>query len=304
MSLPVRQSLVLLFLILALQRGGRAFAQSQQYLPPGFPVPSGYLAPGQDDYASHILIPPPPLRISADEWGKLRNKINPPCGGQDYLPYVVHISTDGQVGEATLLPYEVWCNDHKIPLGPPALIRQHLGEAEAQLRKGRFRPWVINGHTVQVAVSSGIAIAPPEKYGQLRPFPSPVVQASVLVIMQQMGCEGKCPSYRMTLHGDGTLEYEGFTFVAVAGKKTVRIDPAAVANLVRQFEEAKFFSALPEYRGAVDGGETLLQISVNGKSHTVNDALGLSAGLPTSIRDLEWSIKRIKNVRQWVYGAN
>jgi hypothetical protein len=264
----------------------------------------GYLAPGQDEYASHILVPAPPLRITANEWRRLQSKkINPPCGGQDFLSYMIHVSANGSVEDATLLPYESWCNAGKSPPNPPQFIQQHLGEAQALLRQARFRPWVVNGRPTPVAISSGIIIAPPERYGAPRPFPSPVKQSNVLISMQEMGCEGECPAYRLTLHGDGTLEYEGLAFVATMGKRTTRIAREAVDDLVHQFEEANFFSALPEYRGAFDGGETLLQISVDGTSHKVNDAVGLSAGLPTKIRQLEWSIYRATNVGQWIYGA-
>jgi hypothetical protein len=263
----------------------------------------GYLASGQDEYASHILFPAPPLRITANEWRRLKSKkINPPCGGQDFLSYMIHISANGSVEDATLLPYESWCNDHKSPPNPPLFIQQHLGEAQALLKQARFRPWIVNGRPTPVAISSGLIIAPPERYGAPHPFPSPVKKSSVLISMQQMGCEGKCPAYRLTLHGDGTLDYEGFAFVSTMGKRTTRIPREAVDDLVHQFEEAKFFSALPEYLGAVDGGETLLQISVDGKSHKVDDSLGLSAGLPTAIRQLECSIYRVTNVGQWIYG--
>lgn len=265
---------------------------------------TGYLAPGQDEYASHIVLPAPPLRITTNEWRRLRSrKINPPCGGQDFLSYMIHISTNGTIENATLLPYESWCNDRKSPQNPPLFIQQHLSEAQALLKQARFRPWVVNGRPTPVVISSGIVIAPPEKYGAPHPFPSLANQSSVLISMQQMGCEGKCPAYRITLHGDGTLEYEGFAFVATSGKKTTRIARDDVEKLIHEFEEAKFFSALPEYRGAFDGGETLLQFSADGTSHKVNDAVGFSAGLPTSIRELEWSIYRVANVGQWVYGA-
>jgi hypothetical protein len=265
---------------------------------------AGYLTPGQDEYPSHILFPAPPLRVTANEWRRLQSrKINPPCGGQDFLSYMIHVSASGLVEDTTLLPYESWCNDRKSPPNPPIFIQQHLGEAQNLLKQARFRPWVVDGRPTPVALSSGVIIAPPERYGVPHPFPSPVKQSSVVISMQQMGCEGKCPAYRLTIHGDGTLEYEGLAFVSAMGKRTSRISPEAVDDLVHQFKAANFFSALPEYRGAFDGGETLLQISVDGRSHKVNDAVGFSAGLPTSIRNLEWSIYRATNVGQWVYGA-
>jgi Domain of unknown function (DUF6438) len=277
--------------------------QAQAGETPTSRVAAVYLHPGDDQYSSHVVVSPPPLRLSEREWSMLRDRrINPPCGGHDFLPYKVRISAEGLVEDATLQPYVSWCNNRKSPPDPPPFIRNHLAEARALFQQARFRPWVVNGHITSVLISSGIEIAPPENYGRPRPFPSPVVQSTVLITMQRKACEGKCPIYNVTLHGNGAVEYEGFAFVAVLGKRTIQIGPSAIAALLRQFEEAKFFSALPDYRGAYDGGETLLQISVNGTSHTVNDAIGLRDGMPTAIRDLESSIDLITNAYRWVYG--
>ena len=296
---------ILMVPILSVLLSDRSDAQAERSLLPRSNVAAVYLQPGEDEYSSHVIVEARPLRITTEEWHRLQDrKINPPCGGHDYLPYMIRVSAEGLVEDATLQPYVSWCNDKKSPPDPPVFIRQHLAEARTLLLQARFRPWVINGHATVVIVSSGIEIAPPERYGRFRPFPSPVLQSSVVIAMQRMGCEGKCPAYRVTLRGSGTVEYEGLAFVAVAGKRTAQIDPDAMAELVHQFETARFFSALPEYRGAYDGGETLLQFSVSGTSYSVNDAVGLSVGLPTPIRELEGAINRIPEVRRWVYGPD
>jgi hypothetical protein len=73
----------------------------------------------------------------------LRDKrINPQCGGHDFLPYKIRISAEGLVEDATLQPYVNWCNNRKSPPDPPAFIRNHLAEARALFQQARFRPWV------------------------------------------------------------------------------------------------------------------------------------------------------------------
>jgi hypothetical protein len=295
----------LLVVTLSVLLGSGSSAQVKAGELPTSKVAAVYLQPGDDQYPSHVIVSPPPLRVSEDEWHRLQDKrINPPCGGHDFLPYKIRISTEGLVEDATLQSYVSWCGNRRSPPDPPAFIRNHLAEARALFQQARFQPWIVNGHITPVLISSGIEIAPPEKYGRPRPFPSPVVQSTVLITMQREGCEGKCPAYNVTLHGNGAVEYEGLAFVAVVGKRTIQVGPTAIIALLRQFEEARFFSALPGYRGAYDGGETLLRISVNGTSHTVNDAVGLRDGMPTAIHELESSIDRITDAHRWIYGPH
>lgn len=263
-------------------------------------VPATYLDLNGAELSSHIITSPPPLRLSQEEWNQLTGSA---CGGEEYIPYLLHISAQGLVEEATLQPYQSWCNTQKMPSDPPPYIQKHLAEAESLSREGRFQPWIINGHPAAVIFRTSIAIAPPEKYGPSRAFPKPVDPSSVIITMQMNGCEGRCPAYKVTIHGDGTVEYQGYAYVAVKGNQTAHIPPEAVSELLRQFDQANFFSALPKYIGAYDGGDVVLQLDVNHISHTVVDGSGMRVGLPTSIDKLERLIDQTANTHPWVFGT-
>lgn len=259
-------------------------------------IPATYLDFDAAKIASHVIAWPPPLRLSAEEWSELTE---PPCGGEESLPYLLHITAQGTIEGAVLQPYQSWCGDKKMPSAPPALVRKHLSEVESLLREARFTPWTINGRPAAVLVHMSVEIAPPEKYGPFRAFPEPVDQSSVLIAMRHGGCEGRCPVYSVTILGDGTVEYQGNAFVSTMGHRTAHISPKVVAELVRQFDEAKFFSALPHYLGAYDGGDVTLRLDVNGMSYTVDDESGVRAGLPYSIEALEMLVDQIAQTHRW-----
>lgn len=292
----VTSSLLLTLSLLALSCGCRSHPSKAE-------APATYLDFDEAKLLSHIITWPPPLRLSKEEWDKLTdvNLTKTPCGGAEYLSYLLHISAQGTVEEAILQPYQSWCNNQKNPSDPPAFIKKHLTQAESLLKEAHFRPWIINGHPTPVLVQMSIAIAPPEKYGSFLSFPKPVDLSSVTITMQHRGCEGRCPAYNVSIRGDGTVEYQGYAYVAIKGKQIGHITREAVSELIHQFDEANFFSALPEYVGAYDSADVLLKLDVNHTSHTVFDGSGLRVGLPTSVKNLEWLIDQTTDTHHWVY---
>lgn len=51
------------------------------------------------------------------------------------------------------------------------------------------------------------------------------------VFLHRQGCPGPCPVYAVLIKGDGTIEYEGVTFVATEGAQRATIDPLALRAL-------------------------------------------------------------------------
>jgi hypothetical protein len=48
-----------------------------------------------------------------------------------------------------------------------------------------------------------------------------------VITLERTVCYGTCPSYKVTLTGDGTVVYEGQNFVRVQGRQEKKIHPAA-----------------------------------------------------------------------------
>ena len=69
-----------------------------------------------------------------------------------------------------------------------------------------------------------------------QPTPSSELVASV----EHGACDGRCPRYTVSLYRDGTVDYFGLAFVAVAGWRSRHVDPAVVEELARGFAALDF----------------------------------------------------------------
>jgi len=78
-------------------------------------------------------------------------------------------------------------------------------------------------------------------------FPPPELGA-VEIQLRRTSCYGTCPGYTVHLFGDGRVEYHGDRYVSVVGARSYRIDPLAVAELVKKFYEKGFFNFCTSYR--------------------------------------------------------
>jgi Domain of unknown function (DUF6438) len=264
--------------------------------------PSKLPAPIPVDDASiydHRLSAGTPLRLSAVEWAQLQAG---KCGGEEYLPYELTISSTGFVETARLLRYQSYCNSTPSAAQPPQVVATHLAQANALVSSQHFIPWLVDGHPVPVLIHTSLAIAPPERFGAAHPFPSPIDPTTVSIGMERRGCEGSCPVYSIALTADGTVTYVGSAYIAIPGRHQAHIPTAAVSKLLDRFRQAEFLSALPIYTGAYDGGYTALHLNLNGTGYQVVDESGLRVGLPTAIRDLEQAVDDSTESARWVVG--
>jgi len=66
--------------------------------------------------------------------------------------------------------------------------------------------------------------------------------AGVEIILERTAGLGWGPSYTITLRGDGSVHYHGRASVAYQGRATFQIDPAAVLEILDQFDALDFFA--------------------------------------------------------------
>ena len=129
---------------------------------------------------------------------------------------------------------------------------------------------------------------------------------SFAITLERTSCFGPCPTYKVTIHGDGTVDYEGFTNVRVVGKATGRISRRVVDQLRAEFERIGFWSLRKEYTSIDFGDGTGLMVSdrptaitsfsSGGRTKTVSDYLGAPQGL----RALEKRIDADAGTQRWV----
>jgi hypothetical protein len=182
-----------------------------------------------------------------------------------------------------------------------------------------FRPQIFDGKPVnaigRVSVTYKERPIPPNP---AIAFPSGTPDETTITL-ERGACYGSCPSYRVTVRGDGIidfdtgsdskgaaaqvhLEYSGHN-VLLPGRYTARADPAAFARLLKQFRAVNFFGLKNEYfYGATDHPTQILSVRVGKARKTVTDYIGVRAGMPQEVRDLEDAVDAVAGTARWVNG--
>jgi len=118
----------------------------------------------------------------------------------------------------------------------------------------------------------------------------------IAVSLTRTTCFGICPSYRVTLKGDGHVRYEGDCFVDVKGIKDYTVDAAEVEKLAKAFEAADFFALQDEYRAQITDNPTqILSVKIGERTKTLKDYAGRMVGMPESVTELEKEVDRVAN---------
>ena len=210
--------------------------------------------------------------------------------GSGYCAFNLVVSAVGMVESAT-----------QADAGFGAPCSPHEREAEDILRAGRYEPWLVDGHPARVQIEDYVQVLPPERWGPQAAFPDKVDRSTLLFTLERTTCYGSCPAYKVSVAGDGAVSYDGISSVALTGHHTAHIGSSAVAGLIDRFRAANFLSALPSYSSSVTDNPTqTLTLSINGQTKKVVDYVGLNAGLPWAIRELEGAIDRAAETSRWV----
>ncbi|WNL45778.1 DUF6438 domain-containing protein [Dyella sp. BiH032] len=143
----------------------------------------------------------------------------------------------------------------------------------------------------------------------------------VAMSLERSACYGSCPVYRVTIHGDGRVQFTTRTSpvhkvdaihrqfsrsrgVLVSGTLEDRVSPEAAQALLAQFEAAGFWQLKDEYRAYVTDLPTqVITLAVGDRQKSVTDYDGRSAGMPLAAHDLEAAIDRVAGTERWVTGG-
>jgi hypothetical protein len=123
--------------------------------------------------------------------------------------------------------------------------------------------------------------------------------SSVLITMERTPCFGTCPSYSLIIHGNGTVRYEGFAFVAVTGVRTDQINEEKIRDLVQEFYRIDYFSLQDRYEDpSTDLPSTTTSIAITGiKKSVYRYGFG-----PENLIQLENKIDEIAGTERWIEG--
>ena len=130
----------------------------------------------------------------------------------------------------------------------------------------------------------------------------------IQITLERTICFGRCPIYRVTIRGDGSVTYEGWKFVKVEGTHGKKIPAAKVQELVRSFTDIDYFNLKDVYDSEINADGSMMtptdmpmiitSLTLNGRSKRVED----SFGAPQKLLVLEKKIDQLAGTSMWVSG--
>ena len=131
--------------------------------------------------------------------------------------------------------------------------------------------------------------------------------SNIVITLERTVCFGFCPAYKITVYGDGRVEYDGQQFVDITGKQTTTLTADQVKELIVAFEQTDYFNLKDEYIALVtDIPSTITSVTWNGQTKTIVDYGGCDfdygdqAKPPQALCDFEQKIDMLTNSAQWV----
>jgi ankyrin repeat protein len=184
------------------------------------------------------------------------------------------------------------------------MIKTLVVEAKRTGMQLHFRPFEVQGQAVPARFEIEIPVRDllDEKARHV-PFPQVHEGDSLKIVLSRTGCLGMCPSYRVEVDGDGTVLYEGRSYVAITGTHRASVSKDAVLTIVDAFRAADYFSLKDKYMwGATDLPTYQTSISIGSRAKNVVDYAGERVGMPESVSKLEETIDLLSGVERWTKG--
>jgi hypothetical protein len=117
--------------------------------------------------------------------------------------------------------------------------------------------------------------------------------------------------YRVTVSADGSLRFEGKSFVSHPGSSLARIPKARVDSLVAELQAGGYFNLDQRYvpgspacgNAATDLPTVTTSVTLDGRTKRVEHYRGCSAA-PQSLSRLEDRIDQVLNTARWIGHGN
>jgi len=126
----------------------------------------------------------------------------------------------------------------------------------------------------------------------------------LVISLERTTCYGNCPAYKLTIYGNGRVEYEGTKNVELTKKKEGHLQPGDLKKILAAFDKANYFSAKPYTYDSctctlcTDMPTAITEIRAQGKSHRVEHYYGCRCA-PRELWQLEQEIDRVVGTDQW-----
>jgi hypothetical protein len=93
---------------------------------------------------------------------------------------------------------------------------------------------------------------------------------SLRIQLSRGPCRGRCPSYTITIHGDGKLEYVGDRNVRVPGTRAGKLNSEQITEVLKSLDRAHFLALEDRaFSWCFDTGSVSISVSMDGKTKRV-----------------------------------
>lgn len=218
------------------------------------------------------------------------------------MPYLIH-SARQENGRVNVLVV-VTPTGTVASATPFSRNQQWYEEAAARAMTWRFVPFKRQGSPIYATFSFVIRIVPPEKRPEQHiAFPE-INNWNSLRITLQRTCLDSCPKYKLTIFGDGRVQYHGYNDRIDYAAKEYRghVSAEAVRQLVNLFRIGDYFNLFDQYSSMTSGARTpafTTSISFDNESKSVVDYGGVFVGMPEVVRTVEDGIDLLGGPKVW-----
>jgi hypothetical protein len=183
----------------------------------------------------------------------------------------------------------VWLHYLKTP-------HMHAAESGHYGRSGRWT-WA----TAIVAIAALLFVWFP---GQAKSLVRAKDMKSLTIQMSRGPCRGSCPSYTLTIHGNGLVEYIGERHVKVPGSQTGTVSREQIIQVLQSLDRAHF-SALEDraFRWCFDTASVSVSVSIDGRTKRVisdHSCTGAKSGLQAQFVKSAAEIDAVAGSNRWV----
>lgn len=125
------------------------------------------------------------------------------------------------------------------------------------------------------------------------------------ITLERTTCYGTCPAYRLTLHADGTVDYEGKDYVRQKGRRAGRISLEAFQKIAKKVAKIRFFELSNEYYSQEINGAAMFLTDQPTTITTVTEGARVKKvenyfGGPKRLYELEQLIDQLTQSYRWV----
>ena len=116
------------------------------------------------------------------------------------------------------------------------------------------------------------------------------------ITLERNGCLGSCPDYKVTILGNGSVQYLGRAFVRIGGIRRKTVPIPIVQKLIQRLRDQDFFHWEEKQQVCLDFPEVDITVTLKGQQKLVLEG----CNSPGKVLALADEIDRISGAKQWV----